>query len=64
MAGSLTEVWNTLIRDRKPGLMRLGALWSDAVGFMPENLRVEAGKTCFIRYTTHMGQRWALSKDE
>ena len=59
-----TEVGETLIWDRKPGVMRLGTLWYDGVGFMPENLLVEAGKTYFIHYTTRLGQRWALSKVE
>ena len=59
-----SEVGETLIWDSKPGFMRLGTLWYDAVGFMPENLRVEAGKTYFIHSTTRMGQRWALSRVE
>ena len=59
-----TEVGETLIWDRKPGIMRLGAVWYDATGFMPKNIEVEAGKTYFIRYTTRMGQRWELEKIE
>ncbi len=59
-----TEVGETLIWDRKPGIMRLGTVWYDATGFMPKNIEVEAGKTYFIRYTTRMGQRWELEKIE
>lgn len=54
------EVGDTLIWDRKPGIMRLGAAWWDGVGFMPKNITVEAGKTYYLHYTTRMGQRWEL----
>lgn len=58
------EVGDTLIWDRKPGIMRLGSAWWDGLGFMPENMYVEAGKTYYLRYTTRMGQRWELVKIE
>lgn len=59
-----TEVGDTLIWDRRPGVMRLGSVWHDGVGFMPKNINVEAGKTYFVHYTTRLGQRWELKKIE
>lgn len=53
-------VGETVIWDRKPGKLRLGAIWHDGVGFMREDIEVEAGKTYFLHYTTRMGQRWEL----
>ncbi len=59
-----TEVGETLIWDRKPGVMRLGSVWYDGVGFMPRNVEVEAGKTYYVHYTTRLGQRWELKRVE
>ncbi|MES9991886.1 MAG: hypothetical protein ABW098_08025 [Candidatus Thiodiazotropha sp.] len=59
-----TEVGETLIWDRAPGIMRLGSVWPDGVGFMPRNLMVEAGKTYYIHYTTRFGQRWEVKENE
>jgi hypothetical protein len=52
----------TVIWDRKPGKLRLGAIWQDGVGFMREDIEVEAGKTYYIHYTTKMAfkPRWEL----
>jgi hypothetical protein len=59
------DVGDTLIWDRKPGTMRLGSAWWDGLGFMPQNIKVETGKTYFVHYTTRfMGQRWELKKVE
>jgi hypothetical protein len=58
------EVGDTLIWDRKPGIMRLGSAWYDGIGFMHENVTVEAGKSYYVHYTTRMGQRWELTKVE
>lgn len=54
------KVGDTLIWDRNPGMLRLGAVWYDGVGFMPKNIRTEPGKTYYIHYTTRFGQRWEL----
>jgi hypothetical protein len=59
-----TEVGETLIWDRKPGIMRLGSVWYDGVGFMPRNVMVEAGKTYYVHYTTRLGPRWELKRIE
>ena len=59
------QVGDTLIWDREPGTMRLGSAWWDGLGFMPKNIRIEAGKTYFIHYTTRLkGQRWELKNVE
>ena len=58
------QVGDTLIWDRKPGIMRLGSVWYDGVGFMPKNIKIEAGRTYFLHYTTRFGQRWELKKVE
>lgn len=58
------EVGDTLIWDREPGIMRLGSVWYDGVGFMPKNIHVEGGKTYYLHYTTRLGQRWELKKVE
>lgn len=57
---------DTLIWDRKPGKLRLGALWHDGIGFMREDITVESGKRYFIHYTTKMPPkpRWELVKVE
>jgi len=56
-----TQSGDTLIWDRKPGIMRLGSAWWDGLGFMPKNIQIEAGKTYFIHYTIRFnGQRWEL----
>ena len=57
-----TEVGETLIWDRNPGIMRLGSVWYDGIGFMPRNIMVEAGKTYYVHYTTRLGQRWELKE--
>ena len=59
-----TEVGDTLVWDRRPGIMRLGSAWHDGLGFMPKNIEVEAGSTYYLRYTTRLGQRWELEKVE
>ena len=58
------EVGDTLIWDRQPGIMRLGSVWYDGIGFMPQNIHVESGRTYFIHYTTRLGQRWELERIE
>ena len=58
------EVGDTLIWDRRPGVMRLGSAWWDGLGFMQGNVTVEPGKTYYIQYTTKAGQRWELTKVE
>lgn len=55
------EVGDTLIWDRKPGIMRLGSAWWDGLGIMQENVLVEAGRTYYIHYTTGIGLRWELT---
>jgi len=55
------EVGDTLIWDRKPGVMRLGSAWWDGLGIMQENVVVEAGRTYYIHYTTGLGLRWELT---
>jgi hypothetical protein len=57
---------DTLIWDRKPGTLRLGALWHDGIGFMREDITIESGKHYFIHYTTKMPPkpRWELVKVE
>lgn len=57
--GSLV-VGDTIIWDRKPGVVRLGMVWYDGVTFMPNNLKVEAGKIYYIHHTTRMGQGWEI----
>lgn len=56
------SVGETVIWDRKPGKLRLGAIWNDGVGFMREDIEVEAGKTYYIHYATKMAfkPRWEL----
>ncbi len=55
------EVGDTLIWDRKPGIMRLGSAWWDGLGIMQENVVVEAGRTYYIHYTTGIGLRWDVT---
>ncbi|MCW9015316.1 MAG: hypothetical protein OQL06_16240 [Gammaproteobacteria bacterium] len=63
-------VGDTLIWDRKPGLMRIGALWGDFTGvdntllLMPGNIMVEIGKTYYLKYETNLGNRWSITRVE
>lgn len=55
------EVGDTLIWDRKPGIMRLGSAWWDGLGIMQENIVVAAGRTYYVHYTTGIGIRWEFT---
>jgi uncharacterized protein YceK len=67
---------DTLIWDRKPGLMRIGALWGafikseNIVEITPGNIEVEAGKTYYLKYEislgdhTNRGDRWTITRVE
>lgn len=57
---------DTLIWDRNPGTLRLGAVWHDGIDFMDEDVKIEPGKHYYIHYTTKMppANRWELSKVE
>lgn len=64
---------DTLIWDRKPGLMRIGALWGafsgieNIIEITPGNIVVEAGKTYYLNYQislgdkTWKGDRWTIT---
>lgn len=65
---------DTLIWERKPGLMRIGALWGaldnkieNIVEITPGNIIVEAGNTYFLKYEislgdhTSRGDRWTIT---
>jgi hypothetical protein len=66
----------SLVWDRQPGLMRLGALWGafnlsdDIVELTPGNIIVEQGKTYYLHYEislgdkTWEGDRWTITKVE
>lgn len=66
----------TLIWDREPGLMRLGALWGsnnqadDTLELTPGNIAVEAGKTYYLHYEISLGDhvgsgdRWKITRVE
>ena len=59
------EVGDMLVWDRAPGTLRLGSAWWDGLGFMPDNLQVEAGKTYHLHYTTRFNdQRWELMENK
>jgi len=65
---------DTLIWDRKPGLMRIGALWGafnksdDIVELTPGNIIIEAGKIYYLNYEislgdqTKRGDRWTITQ--
>lgn len=57
---------DTVIWDRKPGLMRLALVWYDGSDIMPQDIMVEPGKTYFIHYTLRQPKtaRWELIKVE
>jgi hypothetical protein len=57
---------DTLIWDRKPGTLRLGAVWHDGIDFMDEDTKIEPGKRYYFHYTMKMppASRWELSKVE
>jgi uncharacterized protein YceK len=55
------ESGDTLVWERKPGLMRLGGLMeAQSLVLQPENILIEAGKTYFIDYVIQAGKRWTL----
>jgi hypothetical protein len=66
----------SLVWDRKPGLMRLGALWGsddrseDIVELTPGNIEVEAGKIYYLHYEISLsdrsehGDRWSITQVE
>jgi hypothetical protein len=57
---------DTIVWDRKPGIMRVGSVWgtSESSGqtleFTPVNLKVQAGKTYYLHYTINLGERWRI----
>lgn len=63
-------VGNTLVWDRKPGIMRVGALWGSSsksehiLNLTPVNIKVQPGKTYYLHYTTNLGERWKITKVE
>jgi hypothetical protein len=66
----------SLVWDRKPGLMRLGALWGsdyrseDIIELTPGNIEVEAGKVYYLHYQISLsdrsghGDRWSITRVE
>lgn len=64
---------DTLIWDRKPGLMRIGALWGafikteNILEITPGNIIVEPGRTYYLQYElsltdkTWRGDRWTIT---
>lgn len=70
------EGGDTLIWDRQPGLMRIGALWGafnkteNIIELTPGNIMVEPGKTYYLHYEislgdkTWQGDRWTITRVE
>jgi hypothetical protein len=63
-------VGDSLVWDRAPGIMRVGALWGatakseQILNLIPANMKVAAGKTYYLHYSTKFGERWKLTKVE
>lgn len=64
-------VGDTLIWDREPGIIRIGALWGafngidDNIALLRGNINVKPGKTYYFHFTTRMkGERWEVTKIE
>lgn len=57
---------DTLIWDRKPGTLRLGAIWHSGVDFMQKEIKIEPGKQYYIHYTVNLtsSDEWELKKVE
>lgn len=57
---------DTLIWDRKPGTLRLGAVWHDGINFMTQDIKLEPGKRYYIHYTTRFPPKspWEFVKAE
>jgi len=61
---------DTLVWDREPGIMRVGAIWGAAakseqtLELIPANMKVQPGKTYYLRYSINLGERWKLTKVE
>jgi hypothetical protein len=61
------NVGDTLIWDRDPGTMKLGAIWYSGIHFMEKEIEIEAGKHYYVHYkvvVTTAADEWELSKVE